>query len=85
MKTITDEAVLSFLLELKDKTTLLAPSGKVIGNFEPFDPKDAETYAMVVRFYDAEELAHRKANPGKTYTTTTAEVLARLPASKNDS
>ena len=83
MKTITDETVLAFLLDLKDRTTLLDPSGKVIGHFEPVDPKDAETYAMVVRFYDAEELARRRANPGRTYTT--AEVLARLHALQDDS
>jgi len=76
MKTITDEAVLAFFLDLKDKTTLLDPGGRVIGHFDPVDPKDAETYAMVVRFYDAEEIARRKANPG--VRRTTAEVLARL-------
>ena len=78
MKTVNDEATLSFLLGLEGKTTLLDPSGKVIGHFDPVDPKDAETYAMVVRFYDAEEIARRKANPG--VRRTTAEVIARLHA-----
>ena len=78
MKTITDEAVLAFLLDLKEKTTLLDSDGRVIGHFDPADPKDAETYPMVVRFYDAEEIARRKANPG--VRRTTAEVLARLHA-----
>ena len=82
MKTVTDEAVLAFLLELKDKTTLLDPSGKVIGHFHPVDPKDVETYAKILPLYDMEELARRKANPGKTYTT--AEVLAHLKELKNN-
>lgn len=78
MKTITDEAVLAFLLALKDKTTLLDPNGKAIGHFHPIDQKDDELYAQALRFYDKEELDRRKANPGKKYTT--AEVLARLHA-----
>ena len=82
MKTITDEAVLAFLLALKDKTTLLDPSGKAIGHFHPIDPKDDELYAAVVRVYDAEELARRKANPGKGLTGD--EVRARLRALKDE-
>ncbi len=82
MKTITDEAVLAFLLGLKDRTILLDPNGKAIGHFHPIDSDDDELCSSALRVYDAEEIARRKANPGKKYTT--AEVLARLHALREE-
>jgi len=81
MKTITDEAVLAFLRGLTGKTTLLDPSGTVIGHFHPVDPKDVELYAQVIPLYDPEEIARRKADPRRRIPM--AEVLDRLKALEN--
>jgi hypothetical protein len=75
---IANDAVQTFLAEVREKTEIRDPNGKLLGSFEPHVETEAEMYERLMKRLDPEKTRLRRLEAEKGQGYTIEQVMEHL-------